>query len=109
MLLLFVGVMVQELLLLPEASPLRATHSTRRQHHRARICDACAQQNALTEQRHLSLHDAHRVSPSIFRGARREGTSYSRNATSVHRVRLVDEKKYLAGWFGALGAGHFRR
>ena len=70
MLLLFIGVMVQELQLLAEASQLRATHGTGRHHHCTRLSDACAQQNALTEQRHLSLHDAHRVSPSIFRGAR---------------------------------------
>ena len=55
MLLLFVGVMVQELLLLAEASPLRSTHGRGRHHHCARLSDACAQQNALAEQRHLLL------------------------------------------------------
>ena len=70
MLLLFVGVMVQELLLLAEASPLRSTHGRGRHHHCARLSDACAQQNALAEQRHFLLHGAHRVSPSFFRGAR---------------------------------------
>ena len=27
----------------------------------------------------------------------------------MHRVQLVDEEEYLAGWFGELGASHFRR
>ena len=50
MLQLFVSVMVKELQLLAEASPLRSTPDTGRHHHCARLCDACAQQNALAEQ-----------------------------------------------------------
>ena len=90
MLLLFVTMMLRELQLFSEVSPLRATHGTSRHHHCGSLHDARAQQNALAEQRHLSLHDAHRGRRRLCGGSA-EGSWHCQTAASTDRERVVDE------------------
>ena len=60
MLAMVVGVVLQVLVVLPAAPPAQATHATGEHDHSARFRAAGQPQIARAEQRHLSLHHAHR-------------------------------------------------